>query len=76
MSKVVKKVFKPVKKAVKSVGKFVKKHWKKIAIAAAVVFTAGAALGYVGMGASGGLAFGSSVAQSGMPSFAGISSRV
>lgn len=34
-----------IKKAVKKVGKFVKKHWKKIVIAAAVVFTAGAAAG-------------------------------
>lgn len=32
-----------VKKAVKSVTKFVKKHWKPIAMAAAVVFTAGIA---------------------------------
>jgi hypothetical protein len=32
-----------IKKAVKSVGRFVKKHWKKIVIAAAVVFTAGLA---------------------------------
>lgn len=39
-----------VKKAVKKVGKFVKKHWKKIVIAAAVVFTAGAAsMGLAGL---------------------------
>lgn len=37
-----------VKKAVKGIGKFVKKHWKKIVVAAAVVFTAGAAAGGLG----------------------------
>lgn len=42
-----------IKKAVKGVGKFVKRHWKKIAIAAAVVFTAGAAtMGIAGMKAA------------------------
>jgi hypothetical protein len=42
-----------VKKAVKKVGRFVKKHWKKIAIAAAIVFTAGAAtMGFAGMQAA------------------------
>lgn len=34
-----------IKKAVKKIGKFVKKHWKKIVVAAAVVFTAGMASG-------------------------------
>lgn len=43
MSKLIKKVFKAVKKVASGVGKFVKKHWKKIAVAALVVFTAGAA---------------------------------
>ena len=50
MSKMLKKVFKKVKKVVKKVTKFVKKYWKEIILVAAVVFTAGAALGYVGMG--------------------------
>lgn len=48
-----------VKKAVKKVGRFVRRHWKKIVIAAAVVFTAGiAAVGTAGftgaMAAAGG----------------------
>lgn len=43
MSKLIKKVFKAVKKVASGVGKFVKKYWKQIAIAALVVFTAGAA---------------------------------
>jgi len=64
--KAVKRVFKGVGKAVKSVASFAKKHWKEIAVTAAVVFTAGAALGYIGMGAGGGLAFGSSVTTSGL----------
>ena len=34
-----------IKKGIKKIGKFVKKNWKKILIAVAVVFTAGAALG-------------------------------
>lgn len=34
-----------IKKAVKKIGKFVKKHWRKIVVAAAVVFTAGVAAG-------------------------------
>lgn len=43
MSKLVKKVFKAVKNVASGVKTFVKKHWKKIAVAALVVFTAGAA---------------------------------
>ena len=43
MSKLIKKVFKAVKKVASGVTKFVKKYWKQIAIAALVVFTAGAA---------------------------------
>lgn len=43
MSKLVKKAFKAVKKVASGVKKFVKKYWKAIAIAALVVFTAGAA---------------------------------
>lgn len=43
MSKLVKKVFKAVKSVASGVKTFVKKHWKKIAVAALVVFTAGAA---------------------------------
>lgn len=43
MSKLIKKVFKAVKKVASGVKTFVKKHWKKIAVAALVVFTAGAA---------------------------------
>ena len=66
MSKAVKKVFKKVKKAVKKVGGFVKKYWKEIVLVAAVVFTAGAALGYVGMGAGGGLVFGAGAGVGGM----------
>jgi hypothetical protein len=61
-----KKVFKKVKKVVKKVTKFVKKYWKEIILVAAVVFTAGAALGYVGMGAGGGLAFGAGAGVGGM----------
>ena len=37
-----------VRRAVRKVGRFIKRHWKKIVVAAAVVFTAGAALGGVG----------------------------
>ncbi len=43
MSKLVKKVFKAVKNVAFGAKTFVKKHWKKIAVAALVVFTAGAA---------------------------------
>lgn len=56
MSKVVKKVFNPITKVTKKVGKFFKKHWKKIAIAVAVVaaiYTGGAALGAWGAGGAG-----------------------
>lgn len=59
-------VVKGVKKAFKKVTGFVKKHWKEIAIAAAVVFTAGAATGAFGAagasGAAGGAAAGSTTA--------------
>ena len=41
-----------IKKAVKSVGRFVRRHWKKLVVAAAVVFTAGVAT--VGLTGSGG----------------------
>lgn len=37
-----------VRRAVRSVGRFVRKHWRRIATAAAVVFTAGAAAGGLG----------------------------
>jgi hypothetical protein len=43
MSKLVKKIFKDAKHRLDKTKHFVKKHWKKIAIAALVVFTAGAA---------------------------------
>lgn len=69
MSKAVKKIFKPVKKVVSKVGSFIKNNWKTIVLAAAAVFTAGAALGYVGMSATGGLAFG---AGAGAGGFAGV----
>ncbi len=59
MSKVVKKVGKGLKKVVKKVGKVVKKIAKPLAIAAAIYFTGGAALG--AMGSSWG-ALGSSIA--------------
>lgn len=66
MSKMIKKIFKKVKKKVKKVVGFVKKYWKEIILVAAIVFTAGAALGYVGMGAGGGLAFGAGAGVGGM----------
>jgi hypothetical protein len=66
MSKMLKKVFKKVKKVVKKVTKFVKKYWKEIILVAAVVFTAGAALGYIGPGLQGGLAFGAGMGQGGL----------
>ena len=66
MSKMLKKVFKKAKKVVKKVTKFVKKYWKEIVLVAAVVFTAGAALGYVGVGAQGGLTFGAGMGVGGM----------
>jgi len=46
------KIVKGVKKGLKKVGKFVKKHWKPIAMAAGVAFTAGLAtpgLGFSGL---------------------------
>ena len=59
-----------VKKVVKKVGKFIKKNWKKIVIAAAVVFTAG--LATVGMAAfSGASGFGGFMAAAGQTLVAG-----
>ena len=44
------KIVKGVKKGIKKVGKFVKKHWKPIAMAAAVAFTGGlATVGFAGL---------------------------
>jgi hypothetical protein len=77
MSKAVKKVFKKVKKFVSKVGKFVKKHALAIVAVAATVFTAGAALGFIGVGAAtggaaaGGLTFGAGAGVGGM---AGVTS--
>lgn len=59
-------VIRGIKKAFKKVAKFVKKNWKKIAIAAAIVFTAGVALSYfapataASLGAAGVPGFGAS----------------
>ena len=66
-----------VKKAVKKVGKFVKKNWKKIVIAAAIVFTAGiATVGVAGfssaMTAAGG-GFGGFLSAAGSTMVAGVS---
>ena len=44
------KVFKSIGKAVSKVGKFIKKNWKTMLAVAAVVFTAGAAMGAWGLG--------------------------
>lgn len=57
-------VVKGVKKAFKKVTKFVKRYWKEIVIAAAVVFTAGAAMGAWGAAAGSSAAAGGAAAGS------------
>ena len=47
-------LFKGIKKVFKKVTKFVKRYWKQIVIAAAIVFTAGVAMGYFGAAAAAG----------------------
>lgn len=66
MSKAVKKIFKGIKDRFKKSVNFIKKNWKKIVVVAAVVFTAGAALGFIGMGAGGGLVFGAGAGVGGL----------
>jgi hypothetical protein len=70
MSKAVKRIFKGVKKVVSKTASFIKTNWKTIALGAAALFTAGAALGYVGANAAGGLAF-SGFGSSGVGAFGG-----
>lgn len=63
-----------LKKAVKKTGKFLKKHWRKIAVAAAVVFTAGiATVGAAGFTAAGaGSGFGATLGAIGKTMVAGV----